>query len=103
MQIGVHPVPAQPLPESCCWSSAHSPESRGGGEFPLGRPWRKPLPRPHTFLLRGLFSQSGHTAESPQGLRPRPSPAPELRVLPEQLCLDSRAVLHSHLLVICGK
>ena len=74
MQMRVHLGPAQPLPEPWCWISAHSPDSQVEGASSLEPSGRKQLLRPHRSLLRGLCSQSGHTAESPQELRPRPQP-----------------------------
>ena len=56
MQMCVHPVTAQPLPEPWCWSSAHTQtEEDGGWLHLLGEPWGEaPAETTQSSLLRGL-------------------------------------------------
>ena len=54
MQMCVHPVTAQPLPEPWCWSSAHTQtEEDGGWLHPLGEPWEEAPADTTQSLCRG--------------------------------------------------
>ena len=67
MQMCVHPVNAQPLPEPWCWSSAHTQtEEDGGWLHPWESPGRKHLLTPH----EGPFSGDSARPERTQLLSP---------------------------------
>ena len=53
---GLHPVTAQPLPKTWCWSSAHTTHRGGWGLLqPWGEPWKEASAETtHRSLLRGL-------------------------------------------------
>ena len=67
MQMCVHPVTAQPLPEPWCWSSAHSQTEEDGVWLPsLGEPWEE-APADTT---KGLFLGDSARPERTQLLSP---------------------------------